>query len=85
MFGNQYEKVKNPASYDKAGKNMLAHRWAMFITLDNDVELTQRYIKEVQYILHPTYKVNKITLNKAPFLLSRTAYGSFNVECHITF
>ena len=47
MFGNQYEKVNNPVSYDKAGKNLLAHRWAIFLTLDNDVQLTERYIKEV--------------------------------------
>ena len=47
--------------------------------------LTKRFIKEVKYVLHPTYKVNKITITEPPFLLSRVAYGSFNIEVTVVF
>ena len=57
----------------------------MFLTLNNDKALTERYIKEVTYKLHPTYKINKITIKEAPFMLSRVAWGSFEIGCTIVF
>jgi len=57
----------------------------MFFTLDSNTQLTKKFIKSVTYHLHPTYKINKIKISEPPFLLSRTAYGWFNIECYIEF
>jgi predicted house-cleaning noncanonical NTP pyrophosphatase (MazG superfamily) len=84
-IGNQYESIKNPKMWDKTGNYPLEHRWAMFISLDNDNRLTRKFIKSVTYKLHPTYKISSIKVSEPPFLLSRTAYGWFNIECHIEF
>jgi transcription initiation factor IIF auxiliary subunit len=85
VIGNNYEKVTNPKTRSADGKHICSHRWAIFLSIDNDASLTKRFIKEVKYVLHPTYKVNKYTLTEAPFLLSRVAYGSFNVEVTVVF
>lgn len=82
-IGNNYEKVRNPTV--KSGGNVCNHRWAIYLTIDNDAAVTSRFIKEVRYKLHPTYKVSKYTLTEAPFLLSRVAYGSFNIEVTVVF
>jgi hypothetical protein len=83
-LGNNYEKVKVPTVRGRNGE-ICNHRWAMFLTLNNDKKLTERYIKEVRYELHPTYKISKITIKEAPFMLSRCAYGSFNIEATVVF
>ena len=44
-----------------------------------------KFIKSVTYHLHPTYAVNKFYLKQAPFLLSRVAWGYFEIEIDIHF
>ena len=83
-FGNNYEEVKIPTIKGANGEPC-KHRWAMFLSLNNDKKLTERYIKEVKYELHKSYKVNKITIKEAPFMLSRVAWGWFGIKATIVF
>ena len=48
VFGNQYEAVENP-KLNRSKDRLMAHRWAMFMTLNNDKELTERFISRVDY------------------------------------
>ena len=64
---------------------MLEHRWTMFVTLNDSTAETKKFIKTVTYHLHPTYAVNKFKLKEAPFLLSRVAWGYFEIEVDIEF
>ena len=57
----------------------------MFVSLNNNPEETQKYIKSVTYHLHPTFRVNKIKLTEAPFLLSRVGWGTFDIKIDIEF
>jgi len=85
-YGNTHEEVKNPkpASNSKEGvKN--THRWCMFMSLNQSPEETQKYIKSVTYHLHPTFRPNKIKVEQAPFLLSRTGWGYFEIDMDVEF
>jgi transcription initiation factor IIF auxiliary subunit len=55
------------------------------LSIDNDEEVTKKYISKVVYFLHPTYKKNMITTEDQPYLLSRTAFGKFVVGVEIHF
>ena len=57
----------------------------MFLTLDNNKELTEKYVEKVIYYLHPSYKENKIEIDQHPYLLSRTSFGRFVIGCEIFF
>ena len=81
-FGNTHEDVRNPR---KDGGHTMSHRWCMFLSVNESPVTTRKYIKSVTYHLHPTYRVNKIKVNEAPFLLSRVAWGYFEVCAEIEF
>lgn len=57
----------------------------MFVSLNNNPDETQKYIKSVTYHLHPTFRQNKIKLTEAPFLLSRVGWGTFDIQMDIEF
>ena len=78
-FGNTHEEVKNPKQSQSNSQTTNNHRWCMFVSLNNNPDETQKYIKSVTYHLHPTFKVNKIKLTEAPFLLSRVGWGTFDI------
>ena len=84
-FGNTHEEVKNPVKWNDDKSKSLTNRWCMFMSLSNDVAETSKFIKSVTYHLHPTYRVNKIKVTEAPFLLSRTAWGYFEISMDIEF
>ena len=42
-------------------------------------------IKSVTYHLHPTYDISVVKVRKAPFILSRCAWGYFVVKIEIEF
>lgn len=84
-FGNTHEEVKNPKKWNDDNSKSLTNRWCMFMSLSNDVAETSNFIKSVTYHLHPTYRVNKIKVTEAPFLLSRTAWGYFEISMDIEF
>ena len=78
-FGNTHEDVKDPKAVngDKNLKN--SHRWAMFVAFNDNKDLTAKYIKSVTYHLHPTFRINKVKVSEAPFLLSRVGWGYFTI------
>ena len=55
----------------------------MFISLNNDSELTSRYIKKVTYNLHKSFVPNVVTVEEPPFLLARNGWGRFIVKCDV--
>jgi hypothetical protein len=57
----------------------------MYLSLENDAELTEKYIEKVVYHLHPCYVEKRIEIRSHPYLLSRTAFGKFIVGCEIWF
>jgi YEATS domain-containing protein 4 len=85
FFGNQYEPINNPRGHFKSDKFKTAHRWSVFLTIENDPTITQHFIEYVVYYLHPSYKINAIKVLKSPFLLSRTAFGEFVIGIEIHF
>jgi transcription initiation factor IIF auxiliary subunit len=66
-------------------KIVVNQRWCMFISLNNDTHLTEKYIHSVKYYLSDCYKVKKIEIKNAPFLLSRTDFFSFNIGVKVIF
>ncbi len=84
-YGNTHEDVENPKASRTGGDRKNAHRWCMFMSLNNDPEATSKYIKSVTYHLHPTFRPNKIKVTEAPFLLSRVGWGYFDIEMDIEF
>ena len=44
-------------------------KWSIFLMLDRDAELTERYLKSVTYILPNKKRVTKL---EAPFLIRET-------------
>jgi YEATS domain-contaning protein 2 len=63
----------------------MAHRWVIFLSLDNNATTTKKYIKKVIYHLHPAYKDNRVELPEHAYMLSRTAFGAFVIGCEIIF
>ena len=84
-FGNTHEEVKNPKPSRSSKEHQNTHRWCMFMSLNNNPEETQKYIKSVTYHLHPTFRPSKIKVEEAPFLLSRLGWGYFEVVMDVEF
>ena len=84
-FGNTHEDVVNPkaAKSDPSKRNV--HRWCMFMSLNDNIDMTSKYIKSVTYYLHPTFRPNTIKIEEAPFLLSIVGWGYFDVEMKVEF
>jgi NAD-dependent SIR2 family protein deacetylase len=59
------------------------HQWTMFVRLPQGEEDNRESLDElidfVEYELHPTFKPSSVRVDKAPFELSRTGWGTFNV------
>ena len=85
-FGNTHAMVPTPNNLKKDLLNTkITNRWCMFVKLDNDEKESGRYIEQITYHLHPTYRINKIVIKEGPFLLSRLAWGYFDITMHIKF
>jgi hypothetical protein len=65
-FGNTFSEIKKG--------DFTPNRWALFLTLDNNKNITEKYIKYVNYSLPPLYKDTYISTKEHPFMLSRVAY-----------
>ena len=57
----------------------------MFLSLENNEVLTEKYIESVIYYLHPTYKMDKVTCKHHPYLFSRTAFHKFTIGIEVSF
>jgi hypothetical protein len=83
VFGHIYKPVANPFEFvdPNTGKKsklknlVFSHRWAMFFSINNDHDLTEKYIRSVTYVLDNVYSHNSITITEPPYILSRSDYG----------
>ena len=57
----------------------------MFLSIDGQKELTEKFIDRVVYYLHPSYEIRKIEKKEYPYLISRTAYCKFVIGVEINF
>jgi transcription initiation factor IIF auxiliary subunit len=57
----------------------------MFLTLDHNPELTDKFVKCVTYFLHPCFKEKKIETYNHPFMLNRASFGRFVIGVEINF
>ena len=58
----------------------------MYVVLANgNAEETAKYIKQVTYKLHHTFKPSVITLKQPPFLIARVGWGYFTIFVEIEF
>jgi transcription initiation factor IIF auxiliary subunit len=64
---------------------MVRHRWTMFFALNDNLKETGDFVKEITYYIHPTFKPDVIKVTEAPFLLSRTGWGFFEVFILVKF
>ena len=77
VFGNQYEPYDDP---------LVKHRFSMFFSIDNNIDLTFKYLRSVTYHLHPFYgEKAKQVLFEPPFLLTRLTPAPFIVLCVVAF
>lgn len=83
--------IGNLWRYRKLGPNAseesrrCKHSWVMFLSTNPVDIIPPKTVKSVEYQLHPTYVVDRITLNKSPFILRRSAWGTFNIGVKISF
>jgi transcription initiation factor IIF auxiliary subunit len=95
-FGNHSEinielsdkKIIRLDSIKQAAEQILPlplHRWAVFLTINNDDMLTLKYIRSVTYHVHRNFSQRILTVYEPPFLLSRVSIGTFPVVCKINF
>ena len=77
--------VKNPKGTYNSEKFKTGYRWQMFFSLNNDPRLTRKYIHSVEYKLHPSYRIRRMTVTEPPFFMCRSDYGSFVVAAVVHF
>jgi NAD-dependent SIR2 family protein deacetylase len=59
-----------------------AHRWTMFVKLPegrDDASDLAELVDHVTYDLHPTFSPAQVRVTQAPFSVTRTGWGTFNV------
>jgi len=55
------------------------HKWKVYVKCDQNV------IKKVKFYLHSTFSPSEITVEKAPFELERSGWGTFQIKADVTF
>jgi hypothetical protein len=81
IYGNTHELVTNPKSSksDKTVKN--SHKWSCFVKiLGQD---SSKFIRKVQFGLHPTFGTTEIDVKSAPFQMTRIGWGTFEIPIKI--
>lgn len=85
-YGNTHKTIKNwvnPRRPNDPPKE--TNEWKMYITINGKTQNTAKYIKQVTYELHPTYRDNIIKVTEAPFAIRRLAYGYFDLKMTVEF
>merc|ERR1719498_705384 len=59
------------------------YTWKMFVKSASGEDLG-KLIKQVEYVLHPTFTNPKVVVTKAPFYLRRRGWGTFPVGVNIS-
>ena len=76
-FGNHYEELK------QFPERKNTHKWKFFVeTLKFP---TDKIVKKLYIKLHESFKIPMVTVDHAPFTLSRVGWGYFDLECTIHF
>lgn len=84
-FGNTHEVVPGFKPNFKS-PHTVWHKWGMFLCLNNDKKATQKFIKKVTYTLHSSYNNSRINVvETAPFLLTKMAWGYFEIQIEVEF
>jgi len=84
FIGNLWKFRKQEANADKESRRC-KHLWVMFLSTSPTDIIPPKTVKSVEYQLHPTYVIDKLTKNRPPFILRRSGWGRFNVGVRIIF
>jgi transcription initiation factor IIF auxiliary subunit len=86
LFGNQSDHVIDTKGHPIFVNQKKQTRFFMFLSLNNNKELTEKYIQSVEYILpKTTYANGRNNLHEYPFSISRVAYGQIEVQVAVKF
>ena len=75
FFGNKH-RLMSSAEID-GGHN--SHEWTGFVECSVP-ELTKKFIREVEFKLHPTFNPPKVRVNKMPLQIKRIGWGVFEIK-----
>ena len=83
QYGNDWEEITRP----KVGRQgeELDNRWTMYLKTPKDPGMVNKIVESIRFKLHPTYKIPVVTISQAPWRLTRTAWGYFDVEMCVKF
>ena len=85
VFGNVSDLVDRSEASETVDDCICHQKWTMLLSINNDEELTSKYVKSVRYHLHPGYKNHEVQVYDAPFLLVRKTSSTFIIGCDIIF
>ena len=72
IFGNTYVPIKRERTRENA---KIAYKWSMFLSIDGDRKLTEKYIERVEYYLTPCFAIDNEQRKHHPYVLSYIAFG----------
>ncbi|KAL4479958.1 hypothetical protein ABPG74_020474 [Tetrahymena malaccensis] len=82
-YGNRHEDVQNPQQSQSNSEMTNSHRWCCFVNLNVPEGNQSEYIDRVEFKLHQTFQQPLVTSNKAPFQVTRTGWGTFQIPIKI--
>jgi YEATS domain-containing protein 4 len=77
LIGNTHRQIENPKSENK-------HEWTVYVKGVNGSDLTD-VIDKVTFELHHTFVPSLVTVNSAPFNVTRSGWGTFTIPVIIHF
>ncbi|KAI1705080.1 YEATS family domain-containing protein [Ditylenchus destructor] len=79
VYGNRAEKLseKNAAGH--------THSWTLYVKALDEDQCISNYVRKVEFVLHNSYQNPLRVIDKAPFELSETGYGGFDVQMKLFF
>jgi len=64
-------------------KSRNAHKWTVFVRPQNNDDDISSLIEKVKFDLHPTFFPSVVTVDTTPFEISRTGWGTFDVDVKV--
>ncbi|KAL3476954.1 yeats family-domain-containing protein [Aspergillus californicus] len=83
IFGSEahpFDPAKKPANVPADH----THQWRVFVKGVNDEDISY-WLKKVQFKLHETYAQNVRTVEQAPFEVTETGWGEFEIQIKLYF
>jgi len=84
FIGNLWKYRKKTANVNEETRRC-KHLWVMFLSTSPTDIIPPQTVKSVEYQLHPTYVIDKLTKNQSPFILRRSGWGRFDIGVRIIF